>query len=115
MSLTITDLEDKHPNEIVPYELSLRKNSAFMKQGEVLDQDASWYVYDTDDLTTNLSGTMVYAYDYDATNHVLKADIQGGTNGQIYYLVGLATISATGRKYVVIGRFRVTNKGVAIA
>ena len=113
MSLTIIDLEEKHPVEIVEYQFDLSKNSAFASGADVLDSQAAWYVYDTDDLDTNLSATMVYAYDYDAATNIIKCTVQIGTTGKTYYLVGVVTVTSSGRKYLVIGRFRVKSLGVS--
>lgn len=112
--MTIVNLEDKHPSEKVEYEFDLSRISAFARNADTLDQNAAWYVYDTEDTATNLSSTMVYAYDYDATHDIIKCTIQGGTTGKSYYLVGKPTILASGRVYVAIGKFKVRNLGLAL-
>ena len=114
MSLSIVQLEDKHPSEKVEYEFELSKISAFGKNADTLDQNATWYIYDVDDTATNLASTMVYAYDYSAAKDIIKCTVQGGTTGKSYYLVGKPTISATGRVYIVIGKFKVRNMGLAL-
>lgn len=114
MSLQVIDLEEKHPSEIVEYQFDLSKISAFGSNADTLDQNATWYVYDVDDTTTNLASTMVYAYDYSAANDIIKCTVQAGTSGKYYYLVGAATIAATGRKYVVIGKFYVRSLGITL-
>ena len=112
--MKIVQLEDKHPSEKVEYQFDLSKISAFGSNADTLDQNAAWYVYDTLATTVNLSSTMVYAYDYSAANDIIKVTIQGGTTGKTYYVVGVPTIAATGRIYVVIGKFRVRNMGLAL-
>lgn len=114
MSLSIVNLEDKHPSEKVEYEFDLSRISAFARNADTLDAQASWYVYDVDDTATNLSSTMIYAYDYSAADDIIKATVQGGTTGKSYYLVGVATITASGRVYVAIGKFKVRNMGLAL-
>ena len=114
MSMEIVDLEEKHPSEIVEYQFDLAKISAFGSNADILDQNAAWYVYDTDDLTTNLASTMVYGYDYNGAQDIIKCTVQAGTSGKTYYLVGKATIVASGRVYLVIGKFYVTSQGITL-
>lgn len=106
----IQELEGKHPTEIVQYRFDLSKNQAFSDYSETVGSKA-WYVYDEDDLATNLSGTMVAA-DGNGTDYV-TVDIRSDTTGKTYRVVGVVTASS-GRKYVVMGRFKSDNRGVAL-
>lgn len=111
----IIELEEKHPSEVVEYQLDLSKNTAFSSGSDTLDQDAAWYIYDEEDKSTNLAATMIEAYDYVAASDIIKCTVKLGTNAKTYLLVGIATISASSRAYIVIGRFKVRSLGLAPA
>jgi len=111
--ITIAELEEKDPTEIVKYKLPTTHIDAFADESETLTAGTPvvFAVYETTDtaLATDLVGTMVRAVDYDTENSTpqwVAVEIQAGTNGKQYYAFGGITTTA-GRKYVVVGRFKV--------
>lgn len=106
MSLKITDLEPKQPWEIVPYQLDLRKNSAFTENAETISGVGFAIYVSTDDPVTftDLASTMQYAASYSGT--IIQCDTQSGDSGLAYILRGRVTCTS-GRRYEVQGRFTV--------
>lgn len=109
------DLGEQHPSEVVQYTFDLRHNSAFVgTSAETLDENATWRVVDSTDLTTSLHSTMVAASAYDNTAKTISVTLQSGTNGRTYYVAGLVQV-ASDRKYMVLGKVRFDNKDMSVS
>jgi len=110
MAIEVQDLEGKHPSERIQYTFNLVRYKTF---GDGTDTVSSveWYVYLSTNLSSNLSTAMVAAKSH--TNTSVSVEISNGATGVSYYVVGLIT-AASGRKYIVMGRFAVNNQGIAL-
>lgn len=110
----ISDLGEKEQAERLKFWFDLTGDSAFVGTGaETIDENAAWYVTTTDARSVNIP-SLVAAYDYDNTNKKIAVELAvGGTVGTSYYVKGLLIV-ASDRRYVVVGRFTVVQKGATV-
>jgi len=113
--IEIKDLGEKHPSEIIKFWFDLTGNTAFQgSSAETIDENATWRVVTTSDTSTDLSSSMVNTSDYDNTLKRIAVEIQAGTDGISYYVIGLLQV-ASDRKYVVAGKLLVTDHGIDVS
>lgn len=109
------NLGEQHPSEIVKYNFDLTQNEAFVGTSpETIDESATWRIVTSSALSSDLSGVMVHATDYNNTNKTVSVELKLGTHGVTYYLAGLLEV-ASGRKYIVIGKLKFNNKSISVS
>jgi len=82
----------------------LNKIDAFRNETETMNALPSVGIFDTEDTSTNLSATMVYAKAYDNEELWVGVEVQNHVDGHSYYVKFVIT-AQSGRKYAVVGRF----------
>ena len=113
--IAVENMGEQHPKEIIKYNFDLTQNDAFVGTGaETIDETATWRVMESTALASDLSGSMVHATDYNATNKTVSVEIKLGVDGTTYYVAGLLEV-ASGRRYIVIGKLKFKNKSISVA
>ena len=109
MSAKITHLEDKFVWEIVPYQLDLSRNTAFLTNGDVISDVAfGIYAKGDDPETPTLLTTMVYATSYSGA--VIQCDVGSGTDTVGTYILRGRATCVSGRRYEAFGQFKVVEE-----
>lgn len=109
MSLQVTALEPKTPNETVPYKFNLSPISTFADSSETVSSVA-WYVYDDDNDPSSITDLTAMKGTSSSTADTVTCIVTGGTSGKTYILRALVT-STGGSVYEIDGRFSVKANG----
>ena len=112
MSLKVTPLEDKQPNEKLPYTLDLSPINTFGDGTETI-ASVAWIIYDDNDdpaSAVDLSSTMIPSSADSFSGTSITNYVQSGTSGHSYILRALVTCSS-GSVYEVEGRIKVKEIG----
>jgi hypothetical protein len=109
MSISVVNLPEKQPAEIVPFSMNLDTINVFADGSEVISSVA-WSVYLDSDAPGSFTDLTAMKTADSFSGTVITCRVNGGTDGVTYIARALVTCTS-GNIYEVEGRFRVKEYG----